>query len=204
MPADNQNKIGGTILEALNAIAEYLDELSIDPRCDVTTGRCAAAAVRDLIPAITRRHGHGLGHVSHVLARHETIRVEPIPGGEIYRGEDTNYGQDVDGSPMPLAKLLTCACVNTAGKALVLSGGGTNPSPDAACYVGISLALKAVTLAMLGRGDAGLNALWAWSALSDPDDGPLPDWQEPLNRAEVPIDLIGMGEGDDADPADGQ
>ncbi len=188
MPAGSRNPIGETIQEALNAIAEYLDELSIDPKCDDLTSRSAADAVRHLVPALTRKHGYGLGHAAAVLTRHESL------SGELTAEGDAKYGQDVDGTPMPLAKLLTCACVQTTGQAMALSANGINA--DAACYVGISMALKAVTLAITGRDDAGLNALWAWSGVSDTDE-PIPDWQKPLNRAEVPLDLLGMDESDE-------
>ncbi len=49
---------------------------------------------------------------------------------------------------------------------------------------------------MLERDEAGLNALWAWSGLTE---GPTPDWQGPLNRAEVPMDIMGLTEEDIAD-----
>ena len=99
---------------------------------------------------------------------------------------------------MPLVKLITCASLRVTGQALMLKDSGLKM--DFAAYVGISMALKAVALALTGRDDAGLNALWAWSGL-DEVETPA-NWQTPLNRAELPLDLLGIDELDESDGSD--
>ena len=53
---------------------------------------------------------------------------------------------------------------------------------------------------LTGRDDAGLSALWAWSGL-DEVETPA-NWQTPLNRAELPLDLLGIDELDELDEPD--
>lgn len=65
-----------SLIEALQATAMRLDELSIDPAANESQSRAIAAAVRCLIPAFTPRMPRDLAALGDVLASHESTLPE--------------------------------------------------------------------------------------------------------------------------------
>ena len=173
----------------LNEVMVWLDELTVDPRCDTFSARQIAKAVRTLVPVMVRRPAYGTAGLDRMLAEHEALDMEPTAGAEPCDA----VGADCDN--VPLATLVTRAFVNIAAQALVYREQGD--AMQATGLAGMSMVLKAVALALSGRSEAGLNAIWSWAGLGD--CGRCDGCQQDLQDADTPLDLLGIEDEFDQD-----
>ena len=127
----------------LGRTTQWLDELTVDPRCDDFSSREVARAVRILVNTLIGRRPRREQQLDELLASHESLEPTGSTGGC-----DCSSG----GAPPNLAKLLNQAFVRLAGEAGKEQDLGHES--EAAMYGGMAMAFNAVSTILEGGVEA--------------------------------------------------